>query len=723
MARVLKRPARFPAVWTYARGRHSLRTIVLFGLVALIVLTAVGAAIIYRAIATTSQTSERIARSGEIRAAGERLVELISAAQSGERGFLLTGNERFLDPYTDALATVPQTANQLYALLDDPTQIGFVRAIESLFVRWRDQMAQEEITARRAAPSGYAAASRAAAGDAARLAETVAAYATAGGDAPLRTVREQAAVIRDRLTAILRMTPPSLVSADSSQAVTLLDSIANARLDTPPGQLLQAAATVETITHRHALAAEAAESKVMTFITQRNPQTALDSIRREYAVFAAAEEAHLASQVAAARAATGLAEGVAVAIPMALLALLLLGFYHATGATGAIDGMIDASRGIAAGDLSRRVPVQRRDEIGQLAESFNNMAEQITIRDRRAAMLRQMSEMLEASASVDEALAVVSRYAEEMFPGTFGGVYLIRASRDLLEMATSWGEDRAHPLPTGFGPADCWALRRGQVHAVDVQSGGVLCRHTATPPPAATLCLPLTAQGETLGVLALAVPAAAVNGNARPETATLPETMVTLARAAGDRAALAVANLRLRETLRAQSVRDPLTGVYNRRYLEETLEREIRRAERSHAPLGLIIFDIDGFKRFNDTFGHEAGDAYLRELGNLLRERFRRQDVVCRYGGDEFVLVLPEASLEATMQRAQLLGEAVENLVVTYHGQPMGRATLSLGIAAFPEHGSNGEAVLRSADAALYRAKQNGRARAELAIVLGRTGA
>jgi diguanylate cyclase (GGDEF)-like protein len=146
------------------------------------------------------------------------------------------------------------------------------------------------------------------------------------------------------------------------------------------------------------------------------------------------------------------------------------------------------------------------------------------------------------------------------------------------------------------------------------------------------------------------------------------------------------------------------------------LEREIRRAERAHHSVGLIMFDIDGFKRLNDTFGHEAGDAYLRELGTLLRERFRRDDVVCRYGGDEFVVVLPEATLESTLDRARLLGEAVEKLSITHRGQPLGTNTLSLGVAAFPAHGTSGEALLRGADAALYRAKQNGRARAELAL-------
>ncbi|HLW46756.1 MAG TPA: diguanylate cyclase [bacterium] len=691
---------------------------VLWGLIALIVLTAGGTALIYRAITVTSQTSEGMARTSEIRTQAATMIRAIGDAQAGERGFLLTGNERFLDAYTDALTTVPRAAANLVALLaDDPAQIERVRLLERLFLRWRYDVAQEEIAARRGAPVGYAAASRAAAGEAARLRATVAGYATSRGADTLRGSHDEAVALRDHLTAVLRMTPPALVSADASQAAALLDTLAAAEAGTPPAELVAASVAVERIARQHALAAEAAESTVVTFITGRKSQAAADTIRRAYDALAGAEDDRLASEVAQGRAATRLAEGVAVTIPLILVLVLLLGFYQATGATGALEGIIDASRGLAAGDLGRRVTVRRADEIGQLGLAFNDMAEQIATRDRRSALLRQMSEMLEASASVEDALSVVSRYMHEMLPCAFGAVYLVGASPDAVEMAASWGKDRRHPLPTGFATDDCWALRRNQAHPVDVRHGGVPCRHTAFPPPAATLCLPLTAQGETLGAVLLAADAAGPNGGAETEAPLSGEPIVALARAAGDRAALAIANLRLRESLRAQSIRDPLTGVFNRRYLEETLEREIRRAERAHHPLGLIMFDIDGFKRLNDTFGHETGDAYLRELGVLLRERFRRDDVVCRYGGDEFVVVLPEATLESTLERARLLGESVEALSVTHRGQPLGTSTLSVGVAGFPPHGTTGEALLRSADAALYRAKQNGRARAEVAAL------
>jgi diguanylate cyclase (GGDEF)-like protein len=179
--------------------------------------------------------------------------------------------------------------------------------------------------------------------------------------------------------------------------------------------------------------------------------------------------------------------------------------------------------------------------------------------------------------------------------------------------------------------------------------------------------------------------------------------------------ALALANLKLQETLRDQAIRDPLTGLFNRRYMEESLEREVSRAGRSGIPVGVIMLDIDHFKHFNDTFGHEAGDTLLGALGNFLRAHIRGGDIACRYGGEEFTLILPDASFDATRDRAEQLREAVTKLNVLHRGETLGPITLSLGVATFPEHGSIGQAVLLAADGALYRAKHEGRNRVVVA--------
>jgi len=164
-----------------------------------------------------------------------------------------------------------------------------------------------------------------------------------------------------------------------------------------------------------------------------------------------------------------------------------------------------------------------------------------------------------------------------------------------------------------------------------------------------------------------------------------------------------------------QSVRDHLTGLFNRRYMEETLERELLRSARKQLSLGIIMLDVDDFKRFNDTWGHAAGDEVLRKLGDLLLRQVRGEDIACRYGGDEFIIVLPDATQEVTRQRAELIAAQASDFHLQVDGQSLGVATLSLGVALFPDHGHTSTTILRAADAALYRAKHEGRGRVAVA--------
>jgi len=161
--------------------------------------------------------------------------------------------------------------------------------------------------------------------------------------------------------------------------------------------------------------------------------------------------------------------------------------------------------------------------------------------------------------------------------------------------------------------------------------------------------------------------------------------------------------------LREQSVRDHQTGLFNRRYMKETLERELLRASRKQLSLGIIMLDVDNFKRYNDTFGHAAGDAILQELGKLLLEHFRGEDIPSRYGGDEFIIVMPDASPEVTKARAELIRENVHH--IKFKGQTLEVVTLSLGVAAFPKDGSTSIELLKAVDDKLYHAKHEGRDR------------
>jgi len=176
-----------------------------------------------------------------------------------------------------------------------------------------------------------------------------------------------------------------------------------------------------------------------------------------------------------------------------------------------------------------------------------------------------------------------------------------------------------------------------------------------------------------------------------------------------------VANIRLRQALRNQSIRDPLTGLYNRRYLEEMLERETRRAVRSEQGLGVLMLDLDHFKKFNDTYGHDAGDTVLRETASFLLKSVRAEDIVCRFGGEEFLVILPQANLKVSQARAERIRSKLRELTVLHQGQPLGMVTVSVGVAELPRHGTTPKELIEAADAALYRAKKAGRDRVMVA--------
>ncbi len=222
---------------------------------------------------------------------------------------------------------------------------------------------------------------------------------------------------------------------------------------------------------------------------------------------------------------------------------------------------------------------------------------------------------------------------------------------------------------------------------------------------AVRVCIPLVAHGDTLGILHLRH----VRDGGDADQILELEVGHALAEAVADHIALTLGNLRLREALRNQSIRDPLTGLFNRRYLLESMDRELSRARRDRYPLAFVIVDIDHFKRFNDTRGHDAGDAVLCALAETLQAGIRGGDIACRFGGEEFLAVLPGASLEAACRRAEELRASVQRLQVVYRGEALDPVTVSGGVAVYPEHGDSFELVFRAADTALYEAKRSGR--------------
>jgi diguanylate cyclase (GGDEF)-like protein len=286
-------------------------------------------------------------------------------------------------------------------------------------------------------------------------------------------------------------------------------------------------------------------------------------------------------------------------------------------------------------------------------------------------------------------------------------LYVISPARNLVEAVAVWGDSSL--VERVFSPGECWALRRGRVHWVEDTGVGLLCKHLHRPPPEGYLCVPMMAQSEALGILHLT----------QPPNTRLTEAKQRLALAMAEHIAMALSNLKLHETLRSQSIRDPLTGLFNRRYLEETMEREFNRVRRQKIPLAMIMMDLDHFKQYNDTFGHSAGDDLLNALGSLLKSQIRGEDISCRYGGEEFLLILPGASVAIALERAESLRLAVKEMHVRY--QELKPTSLSMGVAVYPDHGDTGLQLIQAADAALYRAKKAGRDRIMIAEYPGDT--
>ncbi|MDR3574399.1 MAG: diguanylate cyclase [Anaerolineaceae bacterium] len=348
-------------------------------------------------------------------------------------------------------------------------------------------------------------------------------------------------------------------------------------------------------------------------------------------------------------------------------------------------------------DISESILIQ--NELQSANQELKSTIEELEQRNQEVTLLNEMGDRLQKCASVEEAYAVIAEFSLKLFPSQSGALYMLDPFRDILVAVATWGD----PAMVGisFPPNDCWALRFGHKHIVKDEGAGPHCVHLPENPADAMLpyaCIPLIIQDDTLGVYHL-----------RGLPARSQGAWDHLAVSVAEYIAVSLANLNLRETLRIQSIRDTLTGLYNRRYLEEALVREIRRAVRYQHQVVLIMLDIDEFKNYNDTIGHEAGDTVLRMLGGFLLENIRGGDIVCRYGGDEIVVILPEVSLEDGRRRAEQLREGVKNLEITINGRLLNDFTISLGVASFPEHGLTAETLLRAADAALYHAKENGR--------------
>ncbi|CAG0968691.1 Response regulator PleD [Burkholderiales bacterium] len=349
-------------------------------------------------------------------------------------------------------------------------------------------------------------------------------------------------------------------------------------------------------------------------------------------------------------------------------------------------------------------------DVTEMRATKDRLERTVTELDRRtrlAELLAEFGESLQACVGLDDAYETIAKFLPRLVPRSVGTLYRMESGSRGGVRCGGWGPPEA--FVDALAASDCVAIRRGHPRCVADSAKQLNCRHFAETPPSYA-CLPLSSQGELLGLLHVQYP--------HPDEAGCDAASSWPAlKSVAEHVSLAFANLTVREVLRERATHDKLTGLYNRHYLNARLEQEVARARRTRSPVAVIMLDIDHFKRFNDDFGHAAGDYVLHELGEVLRHAARQSDTACRYGGEEFVLLMPDTACDVATRRAEDIRVAVRNLRLEWEGQRLGTVTVSIGIAMLPEHGADPEAILRAADVALYRAKELGRDRVVVAAL------
>lgn len=383
------------------------------------------------------------------------------------------------------------------------------------------------------------------------------------------------------------------------------------------------------------------------------------------------------------------------------------------------------ARAFAAGDLKQRASTEGRDEFSILGAVFNQLAEQlqqmvqleqqqsqqlhlqveklVKARIEDARQLKQVGELLQSCQDQSEAADVVRISCQKIFEGSSGALFL--AGGTDFKLASCWGSTSQ---PEYFSAESCWAIRRGKPHFFDSNDTALRCNHLEQY-SGPTLCIPLLARGDLVGMLSIEP---SLDGTSA--TNWLEENQEAAANLA-EQLALALMNIKLRDSLQQQSVRDALTGLYNRRQMDSSFAELFEKAVREKTALSVLLIDIDHFKKLNDVYGHAVGDDALKLLSTLLQDMFRGSDLACRYGGEEFVVLLPGANSVAALSRAEELRLRCQDMKFQVDGQLLS-FTLSIGVAALKEGINQADELLKSADEALYTAKNKGRNRVEAAV-------
>lgn len=401
----------------------------------------------------------------------------------------------------------------------------------------------------------------------------------------------------------------------------------------------------------------------------------------------------------------------------ALLFLFVLYFIIMRRVLRPVGRLSDVVTRLAAQDFAVEPPVYSRiDEIGDMTQAIRVFRENALERQRLEAqrdadlalreLLARMTQRLQGCDAVEDVMNVVRLFAPEIAPAFAGRLYVHDEDSGLMTQGCEWRAPKGSAEQFRF--VDCWALRRGQTHRPGGTMIDVPCNHLNGASGGHTICMPLIGQGETIGLIYFEQSAEA----AGPLTDSDEVYLVLLA----ERVGLALANLRLHEALREMALVDPLTGLSNRRQMDSMLKLHLEHAQQSGRPVSFLLLDVDHFKKFNDDFGHDAGDAVLRAVGGVLSHSVRGEGNAFRYGGEEFLLLMPGMGIEQARERAEVIRRNISALQLQHNGQPLGRITASFGLSTYPDHG-RAENLVSIADAALLRAKAEGRDRIVAAAV------
>ncbi|PSJ42924.1 diguanylate cyclase [Allosphingosinicella deserti] len=336
--------------------------------------------------------------------------------------------------------------------------------------------------------------------------------------------------------------------------------------------------------------------------------------------------------------------------------------------------------------------------IAGLAASYRHVSRDARRRRqamRQAEILFHMADVLQSASGQEDANAVLGATARRLLPHLSGALYLFSSARDRLVLSTAWNEHDDDIAPPNILASECWAVKRGKVQANSRSGDALRCEHHLSD--GAAIEVPMVARGEVHGLIRFSA-----NGPAQEQELAEAATLIS---ALTDAVSLALSNIALRDKLRSQALKDPLTGLYNRRYMEDSLQRFVSLSQRSGTPASVVLIDLDHFKKLNDEHGHLIGDTILRAVADTVSGTLRESDIACRYGGEELLIILPDCALADAVYKAEVIRARVETLS-NVHGV---RVTASLGVASSPENSNTVQDLILQADTALYEAKRGGR--------------